>query len=119
MNPEQFISALKVAVVDSANNSVFSLLSHPPGRKPAEKLIEMSTWFNNLSRKDMEMVQRIINESIESAVFGFLCVLDGVRAIENDENKGELLLFFQKDGERIQLNDPTGGDLHELFWNKD
>lgn len=115
MNPEQFISALKVAVVRGANNSVLSLLNDPPGRKTAEKWIEMSTWFNSLSGKDKEMVQRIISESVESAVFGFLCVLDGVRAIEDDENKGELLLFFQKDGERILLNDPAGGNLHELF----
>ena len=39
------------------------------------------------------------------AVFGFLCVLDGVRAIEDTEVKGQLKLYYEKENKSVLLND--------------
>jgi hypothetical protein len=61
------------------------------------------------------MVLEIVKESVETSVFGFLCVLDGVRAIEDDEIKGRLDLFYDKAGNQQLLNNPEEEYLHDLF----
>jgi hypothetical protein len=48
-------------------------------------------------------------------IFSFLCVLDGVSAIENVPDKGVLKLIFDKNGHQILINDPKQVFLHELF----
>jgi hypothetical protein len=48
-------------------------------------------------------------------VFGFLCVLDGVSAIEDGEVKGKLNLFYEKHGKQQLLNDPQEEYLHDIF----
>jgi hypothetical protein len=49
------------------------------------------------------------------AVFGFFCVLDGVSAIEDSPEKGDLELYFVKSSQKIRLNDPRQEELHNLF----
>ena len=58
--------------------------------------MELPDWYHGLGSKDKGMITRVIKEATEMAVFGFLCVLDGVTAIENTEDKGKLLLHFKK-----------------------
>ncbi len=74
----------------------------------------MSIWYNQLNENDKKVVGQIIKESVEAAVFGFFCVLDGVRAIES-ENKGELKLFYENKDVQVLLNDPDEEFLHDLF----
>ena len=52
--------------------------------------------------------------AVDQTVFGFLCVLDGVRQIESDSDKGELVLKFTKHGDDAVLNG-DGPALHDLF----
>jgi hypothetical protein len=75
----------------------------------------MSEWFNNLNIKDKDMLLRIIRASVEMSIFGFLCVLDGVTAIENGDRKGKLNLYYEKEGSQQLLNDFEGEFLHDLF----
>lgn len=115
MQAQQFIDAIKLAVVDGSIQSIKSNLSQPPGRKPEQKLVEMSEWFNQLGDDEKNMVLKIVRESVETTVFGFLCVLDGVRPIEDEEAKGVLELYFKKDGDQQLLNNPDQEYLHDLF----
>ena len=61
------------------------------------------------------MLKEVLSEAAESAVFGFLCILDGVRVIEDVTDKGTLELYFVKSGEKTQLNDPSREEPHNLF----
>ena len=90
------------------------LLTNPPGRAPAKDLVEKSNWYNMLDESDKEMVVKIIDQSARIAVFGFLNVLDGSRAIEDGEN-GILKLYYEKYGRETLLNDPDRPPLHELL----
>jgi len=114
MNAEKFVEIIQKVVVSGAENSVKSNLDEPPGRKPLQQLVDMSNWYNQLNEKDKAVVGQIIKESVRTAIFGFFCVLDGVRAIEN-ENKGELKLYYVNKDIQELLNDPDKEFLHDLF----
>jgi hypothetical protein len=115
MNAEQFIDVIKEVVSEGSVKGVQSILVKPPGRKPSENLVAISEWYNNLNDGSKSMVIRIIRESVEMGIFSFLCVLDGVSAIENVPDKGVLKLIFDKNGHQILINDPKQVFLHELF----
>jgi hypothetical protein len=117
MNKEKFIDVLRQVVIDDSISSVESLLANPPGRSPSAELKQMSLWFNSLETDDKRKVSDIIRKSVEVSIFGFLCVLDGVRAIEDGSEKGELKLVYEneKTGENIQLNDKDSDYLHDLL----
>ena len=61
------------------------------------------------------MFEAALQQAAESAIFGFFCILDGVRSIENATDKGTLELYFVKESERTLLNDPHAEELHNLF----
>jgi hypothetical protein len=115
MNAEQFINVIKEVVSEGSVKGVQSSLINPPGRKPSENLVEMSEWYNNLNDGSKSMVIKIIRESVELGIFSFLCVLDGVSAIENGPEKGVLKLIFDRNGQQILINDPKQDFLHDLF----
>lgn len=115
MTQEEFIAAIKLVVIQYSIDSVESNLIKPPGRQPQKKLLELSKWFANLNSEDKNIVREIVSESIETAVFGFLCVLDGVRTIEDGGEKGSLVLNFEKEGSITWLNNPNQNYLHELL----
>lgn len=115
MNKEGFVNSIREAVIDTSINSVESNLVKPPGRAPREKSLELSEWFNGLDDRDQKMVMQVVKESVETSVFGFLCVLDGVRAIEDCINKGRLNLYFEKEGTKTFLNNPEEEYLHDLL----
>ena len=115
MNSEQFVDILKLIVFESSVESVHTNLIEPPGRTPSKKNLKMSEWFKNLPDHDKEMVIEVVRESAGASVFGLLCVLDGVRAIEDDD-KGELKLYYEKRGKKVLLNDTDSGEyLHDIF----
>lgn len=114
MTKEGFVSIIKEVVVEAAINSVKENLFMPPGRSPASDLIKMSEWYNKLNGADKDLMHQVIKESIDTAVFGFLCVLDGVRAFEN-ENNGELKLYYESGNEKLLLNDIDTEYLHDFY----
>ncbi|HMH34411.1 MAG TPA: hypothetical protein VK543_15345 [Puia sp.] len=115
MNQEEFINAIRVAVENSAVKSVETYLIKPPGRSPNIKLLALSDWYNKLSKKDQNMVLQVVKESVNTSIFGFLCVLDGVKAIGNSGEKGRLSLYYEKGQDRTLLNDFNDEFLHDLF----
>jgi hypothetical protein len=115
MDQTTFVEIIREVVIEGAISSVEELITNPPGRPPQKEVLNLSNWFKALSVDDKKMVRNIIEHSANSAVFGFLCVLDGVRAIEDSEDKGKLLLYFEKKEVRVLLNDFDKEFLHDIY----
>ena len=115
MDRERFVDLIRLYVQESAIADTISILSWPPGRRPRQELLVLSTWFNGLAFDDRQNVERVIEETAHAAVFGFLCVLDGCRVIENPPERGTLDLRYHRGEVDISLNDETGSPLHELL----
>lgn len=113
MHPEQFVDVIKKVVSESAVEGVISELHSPPGRRPQADLMAMSAFWHTASGEQKEMIAQIIRLAVDDAAFGFLCVLDGVRAIEEGDHKGELSLAWRKDDTTVVLN--QNGDLHDYY----
>jgi hypothetical protein len=114
MNSQQFIDLLRVIVRDGAASEAMSVLQKPPGRRPSEEVVNRSKWYNSLDDDQRRVLSSIILDAADRAVFGFLCVIDGVRAIENEGEKGRLELRHVKNGS-VLLNPPEGVMLHDLW----
>ena len=114
MDAREFIAKIKRAVRDSAIEETIRVLQLPPGRHPPLELLKQANWYRSLSPEDQQMLSQIIANAANRAIFGFLCVLDGVRFIEDDEHKGDFQLNFVKNGSKL-LNGPEAPMLYELF----
>ncbi|MDY7223746.1 hypothetical protein [Halalkalibacterium halodurans] len=114
MNKEEFVNYVKSHIRDEAKEGLIQKLEKPPGRKPREKLVAQSQWFNNLRPEDKEMISQIIHESIDEALFGLLCALDGVSAIDEDPDSELKLIYKNKDKEKL-LNDAETEYLHDIY----
>ena len=86
-------------------------LNKPVGRKPDKKLLEMSQWYHSLGEHDRMSLKRVLTDSIDEAIFGFLCVLDGSRDIELD---GTLELIFRNEEANEMIN-KGDIDLHDIY----
>jgi hypothetical protein len=115
MDSNEFVEAIRMAVERPSLDGIEQLLTKPPGRSPNKELLKRSHWYNKLTDEDKRMVLEIAKESIQMSLFNFFCVLDGVSAIEDTEKKGVLELYFEKDGERIFINDPNREFLHDIY----
>ena len=60
------------------------------------------------------MLAETLKDAAEAAIFGFFCVLDGARFIEDGPEKGDFELYYVKGDDRVLLN-PPGDDLHDIF----
>lgn len=114
MDKREFVAAIRSEVLEDTIASVKSNLNEPPGRKPSERMIRLSAWFNNLEESSRSIVLEIIRESAETSVFGFFCVLDGVRPIESSD-KGVLKLYYEKENNTVLLNDEDQEYLHDIL----
>jgi hypothetical protein len=115
MTPQEFIEALKSVVHDSSARAVIDSLESPSGRNPPPKIRQLSEWFCSLSKEDQNNLYQVILLAVHSTLFGTLCVLDGVRAIEDSNDKGAFKLYFEKHGQKILLNDPAIETLHDRY----
>ncbi|MDD5261890.1 MAG: hypothetical protein PHD76_08595 [Methylacidiphilales bacterium] len=118
MNADEFIDALKIVVHDSAIIGIESSLRKPSGRQPRASLVAASQWFGGLKQEEQEIVRTIVTRSVHAAIFGMLGVLDGVRAIESREEKGQLVLSFEDASGVVRLNNTHGEMLHDIYQAK-
>jgi hypothetical protein len=114
MNGQKFVDVLKIVVRDGAASDELNVLGNPPGSRPPTELLEQSAWYNSLRDDQKRILSSIILDVADRAVFGFLCVLDGVRAIEDDADKGRLELRYIKNG--ATLLNPSDGEMLHDFW---
>jgi len=111
MDKEDFVRKIIERVKLSARNSMELNLEKPAGREPDPKLKEMSVWFNNLDAENRKVLFNIIEDTIDETIFGFFCVLDGVRNIGVD---GQLELYYTEKDKKNLLN--TGSmDFHDIY----
>lgn len=113
MTPIEFVSGLKSHCRDAAIEDCITNFRAPPGRRPAQSLVELSQWFNALSEKDSEMVIRALSEVADATLFGVLAVLDGARTIEGQGEKSVFHLSARKEGAESVIC-PGQYDLHDL-----
>jgi hypothetical protein len=115
MNASEFVDVVRQSVCDAAVRATISNLERPPGRQPPEDLVRRSNWYRALDEMPREIVKDIVRSSVESAVFGFLSLLDGVRPFEKTAEKGSFELRFLK-GDVEEIISPCDSYyLHELF----
>ena len=115
IDAEYFVNVLKQVVRDQGVNNLIENLESPPGRQPVEELLSMSQFYKNLDSGQKAIFEKIIRMVTDDILFGVLCVLDGVRAIESGEDKGVLELLYRKHGLTVLLNDPEEEFLHDLL----
>ena len=113
MKAEHFVKSLQEECRDSAVKGCVEDFVSPPGRNPDKSLTELSKWFSSLADLDKRMVIRAMGEAADSTLFGVLCVLDGVRVIEDVGEKTEFQLIAKKGGKESIIC-PGEVDLHDL-----
>ena len=121
MDADEFIAAIKVVVHDSTIFGTQAMLEHPNGRNPPEKIEQLSQWYNALPESDKDRVREVITLAVHGSVFGLLCVLDGVHAIENSVEKSDFELHQVREGARNIING-NNISLHDIYqsevWNE-
>lgn len=114
MKPEQFVRSLKSECRDSAVSDCVASFEKPPGRRPAQALLELSQWFLALQPSDRELVIRAMREAADATLFGVLCVIDGVRTIESDPVKSSFTLSAEQ-GDSVSVISPGDDFLHDIY----
>ncbi len=114
MNSQSFIKEIK-KIRDQSCIGVIENLEAPPGRKPREKDIALSEFYNSLSDDQKIKMKAIVIESIDMAMFSFFCVLDHVHAVEDDEAKTTFELYSIKEHEKTLINDGKEEPLHDQY----
>lgn len=115
MTPNEFVERIAEVVFSSTVKGCLTSLHSPPGRRPSPQLLELSQWFNKQSDADKNMVRDVIKLASRQSIFGMFAVLDGVRQVEDSENRGTLELRYLKNDFTILLNDPSAEQLHDIF----
>ena len=115
MDKEEFIKLVKSEISGSATESIIENLIDPPGRKPSPELKAQSEFYNSLSEDKKKVVNTIISEVANEAIFGFLCVLDGVRSISKADELNNLELTHVGNSRKTLLNSEQGEYLHDIY----
>ena len=106
MGARSFIDSVYTAVYRTAIDGVLRHLAHPPGRRPRQDLVDLSSWFNGLDEDGQDRVREVVRLSVDQAVFGMLAGLDGSRNLNLD---GQLSLSVN--GSEVAPDH----DLHDTF----
>lgn len=115
MNAEQFIDGIKIFLRDNKKKRFLKHFENLPGRNPHKKDIFISEGIKKLDTESRKLLEAVIDESIDSTIFSFLCILDHVRFIEDVGEKTTFELYAVKNGERVLINDPNKEELHNLY----
>jgi len=114
MTPETFVEALKTECRDSAVEGCVNVLLSPPGRQPGAELLELSRWFNSLGEADRKNVVAAMRQTAHETLFGVLCVIDGVRVIEDPGEKSEFRLTATHSSQ-VSTIAPNTQLLHDIL----
>lgn len=124
----EFLERVILRGYDGAIDTVRSYLkSGPPGRKPRPDLVALHEWFDALDELDQANVLAAVKEAVDSAVFGFLVLLDGAWGgypVEGIPSEFALFLLTYLDDEArergrpeqsIRINRAEDDDLHDQY----
>ena len=116
MTPEEVVQAVKVVAFDSAvDGTVKHLESGPDGRGLQPRSVALSDWYNGLAAEDRLMVIESVRDAAHAAVFGVMCVLDGVRVVDKAPDVGLRLTATDQLGVSTKLTDSDSCELHDEF----
>lgn len=115
MNKEKFIDKIIISVRDGNISDIEDDLIKPAGRSPARSLLEMSTWYNNLNQHDQNMLKKVVTKAIDESIFGFLCILDGVRSVKDELGEDYFDLTYTLDGITSHLTNDDEEYLHDIY----
>lgn len=117
MDQEKFVNIIKEVVKDLAIEGSIRNLDKPAGRSSDIKLVEASEWCNTLDDNQKIQVKNIIEMAVDDSIFGFLCVIDGVRTIKDsiDSEEGVFKLSYIENKMESILNDPEDNYLHDIY----
>lgn len=119
MNREEFVEAVYKYVAQNASTEAIEVLKNPVGRQPSKEETLRSEKYKNLSDEAKEMCDWVAKDSVDSALFGLFCVLDGVRNINATIADSRLRLTLEVRDETFILADNTeqlgAPDLHDLY----
>ena len=114
MNPDKFVSALVEHVHTPAIEDTIRQLERPSGRRPPKKVVHAASWYAGLSQQDKASLRSVVELAVHSTIFGLLCTLDGVRAVQ-DNPEHEFQLSSVEHGAHTRLNTPEGEPLHDTY----
>jgi hypothetical protein len=118
LDRERFVEIVVDHVRTPAVLDTVKVFTNPPGRTPSPELVEMSGWLGRLSPVDWQHVIRAMAHAVDDALFGVMCLLDGVRSINPRPGVVQRLELHAvlEDGRRRQLNvEGDGEELHDLY----
>lgn len=118
MDSKDFIRAIKKVVRDAATEDCLKMLEQPPGRRPSQHLRERAEWYKSLNLDERRYLAEIVSSAADGAVFGFLCVLDGVRVVESGSEQGTFELRYVNKEATILVSDDVEM-LHDLYKQPD
>lgn len=110
---EDFVKGVHEVVYQAAVRDAETLLSNPPGRKPAPELERLSAWWKGLTDTDRDAVRQAMELSADLSVFGLLCVLDNVRQVADTEVHLRLEAVVGETAHPLPQDEAT--ELHDLF----
>jgi len=113
VNPNDYIQAVKDYIRNPAIEGTYNNAVNPPGRQIIMQQKEISIWLESLPAKERQYVQCLIQSAVDSAIFGYLCSLDGVRKITDEP--GEFRLLFKSEDRECLLNTNASEYLHDLY----
>jgi hypothetical protein len=114
MEKEEFVKNLKLVTSDSIISDIQYVLDKMPLENFPE-FKEISEWQSKLAPEEKALLFTLIQKVSEKTVFGVLAVIDGVRVIEDTEEKGEFELYYVKNGKKTLINTPDSEYLHDLL----
>jgi len=114
MTPSEFVDALKTECADAAVSDCVRLFQSPPGRKPAQALVNLSNWYRGLDPADQANVVAALREAADATLFGVLCVIDGVRVVEDQPARSEFRLTATRNGSTFVIS-PGPEYLHDIL----
>jgi hypothetical protein len=114
MDSDEFIDAIRKFVHDTAIRDTTRVITNPPGRGYPRMVADRTAWVNSLDAEGQKQLQSVIRQAVHAAVFGFLCVLDGTRIIEDGPDRGEFRLIYKSSQGEMLVNDPDD-PLHDIY----
>lgn len=117
MNQQTFVDSIRRHVRDAAVEGVLSILKRPPGRRPAQELLDLSAWYQRLADDDKARIERVLALVAHQVVFGLFAVVDGARTIEEQPGpKGRFeLRHVSPSGDVTTIAGDGLAPLHELL----
>jgi hypothetical protein len=114
MNSYEFVGGLKNYVYEHAAPNAIESLDRPDKDDSAD-FLRAADWVKSLAPPDRVHLLRAMKLAAEDAIFGMLCVLDGVRVVENSSDKSQFALLAIRNLEIDVITDVRGELLHDIF----